>query len=127
MDDLLRALSAVLATEPDLVAAWLYGSRARGEERPGSDVDVAVLLTDAPPVSFAGLRLDLEGRLEAAVGLPTQLLIANRAPADLVHRVLRDGVLLVENDPAARVRFEVRRRREYLDLLPALDEYRRGA
>jgi hypothetical protein len=39
--------------------------------------------------------------------------------------VLRDGVLLLDRDPSARVRFEVRSRREYLDVRPYLDRYRR--
>jgi hypothetical protein len=44
---------------------------------------------------------------------------------DLVHRVLRDGVLLLERDRSARIRFEVRARNDYFDLLPHLRRYRR--
>jgi uncharacterized protein len=51
--------------------------------------------------------------------------VLNEAPADLVHRVLRDGQLIFEADRSARIRFEVRRRNEYFDLLPILTEYRR--
>jgi len=31
-----------------VVGAWLFGSRARGDHRPDSDADVAVLLSGAP-------------------------------------------------------------------------------
>ncbi|MEO8182524.1 MAG: hypothetical protein ABI895_27115 [Deltaproteobacteria bacterium] len=31
----------------------------------------------------------------------------NLAPADLVHRILRDQRLLLDRDPALRIRFEV--------------------
>ncbi|WP_371258231.1 nucleotidyltransferase domain-containing protein [Thiohalocapsa sp. ML1] len=111
----------------DLVCAYLFGSVARGEDRPGSDVDVAVLLRDDPPRTLAGLHLDLADRLTAALGgRKVDLVVLNRAPADLVHRVLRDGVLLLELDRSARIRFEVRARNEYFDLLPYLREYRRG-
>jgi hypothetical protein len=48
------------------------------------------------------------------------------APADLVHRVLRDGVLLVDRDRALRVRFEVASRNRYFDMTPVWREYRRG-
>jgi hypothetical protein len=51
--------------------------------------------------------------------------VLNTAPPDLVHRVLRDGVLVLERDASARIRFEVRARNEYFDLRPRLDEYRR--
>jgi predicted nucleotidyltransferase len=111
----------------DLVAAYLFGSVARDTAGPGSDVDVAVLLASEPPAQLAGLRLDLEADLEQALGRRVQLVVLNRAPCDLVHRILRDGVLLVDRNPSARIRFEVRSRNEYFDLKPFLDRYRRVA
>ncbi|MDY0003425.1 MAG: nucleotidyltransferase domain-containing protein [Polyangia bacterium] len=106
-----------------ILAAWLFGSVARDEAGPGSDVDVAVLLGRSPR-SLAELPLDLEDHLERTLGLKVQVVALNEAPADLVHRVLLDGVLLLDRDPAARVRFEVQRRNEYFDLLPHLRRYR---
>jgi len=111
----------------DLAAAYLFGSVARDTARPSSDVDVAVLLAEDPPATLAGLRLDLEADLERALGRPVQLVVLNRAPCDLVHRVLRDGVLVLDRNRSARIRFEVRSRNEYFDLKPFLDRYRRVA
>jgi len=54
-----------------------------------------------------------------------QLVILNTAPAELAHHVFRDGRLLVDRDPAARIRFEIRRRNEFFDLQPVLERYRR--
>ena len=68
--------------------------------------------------------LDLEGDLERLLGMPAQVVILNRAPADLVHRVLRDGKLLVDRNPSVRIAFEVRARNEFFDLKPVLDRYR---
>jgi hypothetical protein len=39
--------------------------------------------------------------------LPVQVVVLHAAPTDLVHRVLRDGILVLENDASRRVRFEV--------------------
>lgn len=111
----------------DVVAAYLFGSVARGTPRRGSDVDIAILHAGEPPTSLAGLPLDLETELERVLGVPAQVIVLNRAPVDLVHRVLRDGVLLVDRDPSARIRFEVRARNEFFDLQPILARYRAGS
>jgi predicted nucleotidyltransferase len=106
------------------VCAWVFGSRARGDASPGSDLDVAVLYRDDPPRTLEGLHLELADDLAEAMGLPVDLVVMNRAPADLAHRVLRDGVLLFDDDPSARIRFEVRSRNAWFDLRPHLDRYR---
>ncbi len=109
----------------DVVCVYLFGSEARGTARDDSDVDIAVLYTKTPPSTLEGLGLDLEGDLEQYLSRPVDLVILNRAPVDLVHRVLRDGLLVFERDASARIRFEVKARNEYFDLLPFLHRHRR--
>lgn len=122
--ELRDALSDVLRGDPRVVAAWLFGSRARGTPRPDSDVDVAVLL-DRAPAGFLDHPWELEARLAERVGLRVQLVVVNRAAADLVVRVLRDGHLLVDRDRAARLRFEVASRNTYYDMTPTWRRIRR--
>jgi uncharacterized protein len=110
--------------ERPVVAVYLFGSEARGTARPGSDVDVAVLYAAAPR-TLESQPFDVEDDLRGALGRPVQVTVLNGAPPDLVHRVLRDGRLVLERDRAARVRFEVASRNEYFDLKPVLDRYRR--
>jgi predicted nucleotidyltransferase len=114
-----EAVRAALSTRGEgLVCAYLFGSYARGEIAPESDVDVAVLFERDPPRTLAGLHLDLADDLRVAVGGPVDLVVLNRAPADLIHRVLRDGILILERDRAARIRFEVRARNAYFHAYP---------
>lgn len=90
-------------------------------------MDVAVLF-DAPTEPVLGNAANrLEGELERALRRPIQVVQLNRAPADLVHRVLRDGLILLDRDRAARLEFEVRLRNEYFDLEPIRRLYRRVA
>jgi len=121
--ELCDRLRTLLAGE-DLAAAWLFGSQARGTARDVSDVDVGLLL-GRPPQGRSDLRLDLQDRLTAALGRVVQVVVLDEAPADLVHRVLREGLLLVERDRSARVRFQVRKLNEYFDLTPMYRETRR--
>lgn len=108
-----------------VACAWLFGSVARGTERPGSDVDVAVLMAHDPEPTLTGSGIIVADELEGRLRRPVDVVLVNRAPVDLVHRVLRDGILVYEADRSARVRFEVRVRKEWLDLKPMLDQYRR--
>jgi hypothetical protein len=48
----------------------------------------------------------------------------NDAPVDLRIRVLREGHLLVDGGPSARIAFEVRTRNEAFDFEPILTRYR---
>jgi predicted nucleotidyltransferase len=84
-----------------------------------------VLFPQAPPRTLAGLPLRLEADLERLLGRPAQVVVLNTAPPDLTHRVLRDGTLLLDLDPAARIRFEIQARNAFFDIEPALREYRR--
>jgi uncharacterized protein len=115
------------SSDADVIAVYLYGSLARGSATASSDVDLAVLYRNAPGRTFDALPLALEAELEHLLGREVQLLVLNEAPVDLVHRVLRDGKVLVERDRAARIRFEVRARNEFFDLTPILEQYRKAA
>jgi predicted nucleotidyltransferase len=119
-----RIADALSALSEDLCCAYLFGSQARGRAGPASDLDLAILLATDPPPTLQGLHLDLADRLGAELGCRVDLVVLNRAPVDLIHRVLREGELVFERDRAARVRFEVRARNEYFDLLPHLQRYR---
>lgn len=123
--DLRDSLAAVLqADRSGAIAAYVFGSVARGEATATSDVDVAVLWDRTPASTLSGERLELEGSLERHLGRAVDLVALNTASADLVHRVLRDGVIVVDRDPARRIQFEVARRNEYFDLEPMRRLYR---
>jgi predicted nucleotidyltransferase len=121
----LREFLTANAEREGIAAAYLFGSMARGTAGPGSDVDVGVLYLQDPPLTLAGMGFRLEGEIEGLLGVPAQVVVLNRAPVDLVVRVLRDGKLLVDRDRPKRIRFEVKTRFEFLDLEPYLKQYRR--
>lgn len=125
--ELIERLGPVLENAPsEIVAAYLYGSRARDAARVDSDVDLAFWRSTPSEPRFSAQPYDLATQIERALGHEVDIVELNHAPPDLVHEVLRDGVIALDRDPALRVRMEVRARGEYLDMLPVLQSYRRA-
>lgn len=119
--ELQKLLEQVLKDNP-VAAAYLYGSAARGEMTPLSDVDIGLL--SQYPVSLLG-QLDLELSVEvelASLGYErSDVRVINDAPIALRGELLTEGLLLYSADEPRRVDFETRARREYFDFLPHLE------
>lgn len=111
---------------PDVAAVYLFGSVARGTAGPRSDVDVGVIYRIAPESRLLAEPFLDEANLAEQLERAVQIIVMNRASADLVHRVLRDGILVLDQHPSQRIAFEVRARNAYFDLLPTLRRYREG-
>jgi predicted nucleotidyltransferase len=106
---------------------YLFGSRARGDARPDSDVDLGLLYVETPAPTLQAQPFALQADLSDLVDKPVECVVLNTAPPDLIHRVLRDGKILAESDRSRRIAFEVKARNEYFDILPVLLQYREPA
>jgi predicted nucleotidyltransferase len=93
---LLSALRRALRTEPNVRLAVLFGSAARGDDRPDSDVDVLIDLREAGALRTASLAERLS---EAAVRRVELVLLhdAERNPV-LLAGALREGRVLVDRE-----------------------------
>jgi predicted nucleotidyltransferase len=89
---LLVGTREALRTEPALSLAVLFGSRARGDDHPGSDVDLLVCLRGAAN------RREVASRLSEKLGLRVQIVTledARTAPL-LLAEAMREGRVLVD-------------------------------
>ena len=59
-DGTLAEIQAVLAKFPDVETALLYGSRARGNHRPGSDIDLTLIGTGLTSKILGQIQSELE-------------------------------------------------------------------
>lgn len=93
---LLAQLREALRTEPNVRLAVLFGSLARGDERPDSDADFVVELRNHSAVKVSRLRQRLEGILAREVEF-TYLKDARSSPL-LMAELTREGRVLVDRD-----------------------------
>jgi predicted nucleotidyltransferase len=101
-----RAVAALLEARAlggrAVSGVWIFGSVARGEERPDSDVDLAVLCEPALGLDERAAVMDQVGRV---VGRDVDVIDLAAAPPALAWEILTTGHLLVERDEAHVERF----------------------
>jgi len=118
----LAGVGAVVEGHPCVAAAWVFGSVARGEARSSSDLDLAVLIREpACATDEAELRV-LSTELERfSPSGCVDIVVLGAQGAVFRQRVLRDGVLVVDRDRAARHAYEALTIMQYLDWKPTHD------
>ncbi len=88
-----QQIAEYFKTQP-VLKAWLFGSFARGEQTPESDVDILVILDHSQPVGlkFFGMYEDLKELLGRNVDLVTDRSLAPFAR----QSVDKDKILIYE-------------------------------
>ena len=68
--EMIETIRNYFSTQP-VLKAWLFGSFARGEETPDSDVDILVELDHSQPIGleFIQMQLDLQNLLRKPIDL----------------------------------------------------------
>ena len=112
LDAACRVLAAVL---PDAWAIYVYGSFARGDEGPSSDLDLAVLL---PPRAAIPDKLALMAEVAVATGRDVDIVSLRDADLDLVHELMRDGQQLLVRQADEVLGWEAERMSDYADFNP---------
>ena len=114
----------VLLGQEEAVFAYVFGSTATGKTRKTSDVDIAVYLAPQEKTKFFDIRLKLLELLTRAIPSQADVLVLNTAAPFLRYVVLKEGKLVFERNPEARLDFELKALNEYFDYKPILEQYR---
>ena len=111
----------------DIVAAYLFGSAATGRQHPGSDVDIAVLLTTERACCDRKSLLDrLLPPLCRAFQGDVHLLFLNDASLVVQAQVLRNGKLIYVQDKRQLAEFRMKSISMIADFAPYVEMTRKG-
>jgi predicted nucleotidyltransferase len=94
--DELGSLRRLLRTEPNVALAVVFGSFARGDEEPESDIDLVVGLRRPDPLGLVRLHRRLQPHLDRPLQL-VPLAHVERSPS-MLYEVLRDGRVLADRE-----------------------------
>ena len=111
VNELLRGAAGALAGVDLLV---VFGSAARGADRPRSDVDVGVRLRD----DSAAARLAVERALGRALRREVDVVYLDEAPPLLRFQIAREGVLIRQAAPHLWPNFRVRAMLDWWEWAP---------
>lgn len=111
------AVRKVLAEDPRIAYALVFGSNARGTAHAGSDLDIAIGLESDTHLSALDLG-ELISRLERASGRQVDIVLMDQAPPPVAYRAFRDGRVIVEKNHRRLAEEKARAILEYLDFRP---------
>ncbi len=103
----LSKIIGVIKSHPNVVAIYLFGSHAKGEATPLSDVDVAVILENPTPESEADI-----GSLTSP---EIDVVLFHRLPLHIKYEVLKYGKEIFVRDEEKLLKIKLKVMREYLD------------
>jgi uncharacterized protein len=97
-DETVAQIHAVLAPHPEVEQVMLYGSRAKGNFKPGSDVDLTLVGAGVTSKILGQIQAELEdGLLPYTFDLS---ILAQITQADLLDHIRRVGVVFYEKKPS---------------------------
>ncbi len=103
----------------DVLAVVLFGSRARGDARAESDVDLCLVLASPPRDPFeVGRKL-----LDYAMHADLDLQVFQRLPLYVRRRVLKEGCVLFVRDEEALYDLALRTARAFESFRPRYEAY----
>lgn len=87
--DILKHFKETNAQKYGIIKLGLFGSYARGEQTPSSDIDICILLEKPSLFKLAGIQYDLKEIFKKEIDL---LSLSNSLPKDLINELNKDTI-----------------------------------
>ena len=118
-------LKEIFKNQEGIIAAYLFGSYAKGAPSPLSDIDIAYLLDES---LFKEKAEEIDTNLYSSISSYLQtdeisFICLNKAPLSIKYAVISSGKVLFSSDESKRVEFEEKTMDMYIDTQPIRHEY----
>ena len=115
-EEVVSKIKEYLNKREEVLFAYIFGSFVRSDEF--SDIDIALYVDGERSLKY---EFEIEDDLETMLKIPVDVRIINNAPVSFSYGVLRDGLLIKDND--IRSDFQVMKFKEYMDYVHLRDTY----
>lgn len=103
-----KIITKTLDAYPRVQAVYLFGSTVNGEQREGSDIDIAVLLPPEQARHVGSMLMGaLQERLESALGRSADLINLREVSTVFQNEIIASGQRIHCVDPDAADEFEM--------------------
>lgn len=110
----LSSLPRMFSRYPAVIVVYLFGSYAKGDVKPLSDIDIAYLLDPHASGDYLDQDLDLQVAISSALGTDeVDCHLLNKASLQLQYEVVTTGKAIYCRDRATKERFETTVREAY--------------
>ena len=107
LNEKISKIIEVIKSHPNVIAIYLFGSHAKGEATPLSDIDIAVILENPTPESEADI-----GSLSSP---EIDVVLFHRLPLHIKYEVFKYGKEIFVRDEEKLLEIKLKVMREYLD------------
>jgi len=108
-----------------VVFAYLYGSYAKEQPHPFSDLDIGIFVEGLDTKACLNLELSLALRFDEKLdnAVQSEVRVLNHLSLVVKGRILGDAEVIYSRNEDKRIDFETQVRRAYFDFLPVIQHY----
>jgi len=110
---LIEEISSLLKKRKSIIFGYIFGSFA--EDKKFSDIDIGIFISGEKSVDSLDFEIELEEKIQSFTNLPVDVRIINHAPLSFVYHVIKEGILVKDENPSFRADFEGMIFKKYLD------------
>lgn len=117
IEEVISEIIEYFKTKKEVIAVYLFGSYVKEKQHKGSDLDIAVLVSNKRHSNYSVELFNL------VRGIEIEVKVLNKASVFFQFQVLKSGKKIYCSNEKLRIRYEANVMSEYQDFKPYIDYY----